>query len=442
MLDKFISFIAEQNLVSQQHKLLLAVSGGIDSVVMMRLFHKAKYKADIAHCNFRLRNNESDEDEFFVIKTAERLNLKCHTKKFDTTNYSKLNGLSIQMAARELRYNWFHELAEKHNYDRIAIAHNRDDMVETFLINLSRGTGIKGLTGIKSRDKKIIRPLLFATRGDIEEYARLNNIDFREDSSNIDIKYQRNLIRHKIIPLFEKINPSFRETIIKESSIFSSTSSIYDQAVKNILKTITIREKPNHILSIQKIKSLRLGPEVLYDLLYKYGFTFDTVQNIHSACDEESGKLFYSENYVLLKDRNTLIIEAIQNSDIPSSYLVEKEIAQIDHPVKLKFSEGIRDEQFKISSSRKNISLDSDLLDFPLTLRRWEKGDYFYPLGMKNRKKLSDFFTDRKLTRLEKDKTWILASGEKILWIIGHQIDDRFKVTNKTTNLLYISLIE
>lgn len=440
MLDKFLSYIAENHLFTAKQKVLLAVSGGIDSVAMMYLFHEAKFITDIAHCNFKLRGNESDDDEKFVMNLSENLKLRFHTISFETAGFAKNNSLSIQMAARELRYNWFQELANKFKYDFIAIAHNRDDLVETLLINLSRGTGLKGLTGIKPKQDIIIRPLLFASRTEIEDYVKNKKIKYREDSSNDDIKYQRNLIRHKIIPLFEKLNPSFKETIVHETKIFHSTYKVYEHELEQIDKTITIQKSPNHVLSIEKIVSLRLGPEILYDLLNKYGFTYSVIQNLYNSLKGESGKLFYSEKYLLLKDRKTLIIEALHKTLNAEIFELKKGIKKIDDPISLSFSQSKRDKNFKISASRKNIAIDFDLLSFPLKLRKWRQGDYFYPLGMNNKKKLSDFFTDRKINRLDKEKVWVITSGIDIIWVVGLQIDNRYKVTSATTNLLLISL--
>lgn len=442
MLDRFLTYNTENKLFTNKHKILLAVSGGIDSMVMMHLFYEAKFDIHLAHCNFKLRNIESDKDEIFVLKAADKFKLRSHIKSFETIRYSKNNKISVQMAARELRYNWFNELAEKHNYDRIAIAHNRDDLVETFLINLSRGTGIKGLTGMNAKQNKIVRPLLFASRKEIEEYVKINNVEYREDSSNKDTKYQRNLIRHKIIPLFEKLNPSFKETIFRETNVLRSTAKVYEQELQNILKAITVHRKPSHVLSIQKILSLRLGPEILYDLLSIYGYSYSTVQDICSSLDGEPGKLFYSDKYTLLKDRKTLVIEKIKRSDKKESFEIKEGAIRIEHPLHLSFSAETRNKDFNIPGGKTSISLDLDMVCYPLELRKWKKGDYFYPLGMKNKKKLSDFFTDRKINRLDKDKVWVLTSKNEIVWIVGHQIDERYKVRPDTVNLLHISLNE
>ncbi|MBN2522303.1 MAG: tRNA lysidine(34) synthetase TilS [Bacteroidales bacterium] len=442
MLEKFLSYNTENNLLVKNHKILAAISGGIDSMVMLNLICKADYIPDIVHCNFKLRNAESDEDEKFVVNEAKKLNLKIHTKSFDTAEFSRKKNISIQMAARELRYTWFLKLAEMYSYSSIAIAHNRDDLVETFLINLTRGTGIKGLTGIKARQDIIIRPILFASRNEIENYAKKENIKFREDSSNEDIKYRRNLIRHKIIPQFEKLNPSFRETLIRESEIFNATYKIYKNELLKIYRAITIQETPNHIISIPKILSLRLTPETLFDLLEKYGFSYTVIVNMFNSLPGESGKLFYSDNYILLKDRKTLVIEKLNTNHANDSIEIQRGIHKINQPIHLSFTEQVKDTDFRIPVTKTHIAVDMDLLTFPLKLRKWEKGDYFYPLGMKHKKKVSDYFTDKKINRLDKEKTWILVSENNIVWLVGHQIDDRFKITSGTTNILLINLNE
>ncbi len=442
MLEKFLSYSIENKLLVKNHKILAAISGGIDSMVMLHLLCKANYIPDIVHCNFKLRNTESDEDEKFVVNEAKKLNVKIHTKNFNTVEFSRKENISIQMAARELRYNWFGKLAEIYNYSGIAIAHNRDDLVETVLINLMRGTGIKGLTGIKARQDIIIRPMLFASRNEIENYAKKESIKFREDSSNEDIKYQRNLIRHKIIPQFEKLNPSFKETLFQESEIFSATYRIYRKELSKINRAITLQEVPTHVISIPKILSLRLTPETLFDLLEKYDFSYAVIRSIYNSLHGESGKLFYSNNYVLLKDRKTLIIEKLNTNYTNDSYELNRGIHKIDQPIHLSFAEHNADANFHIPRTKKHIALDMDLLKFPLKLRKWEKGDYFYPLGMKNKKKLSDYFTDKKINRLDKEKIWILVSENDIVWLAGHQIDDRYKITPETTNILLINLNE
>ncbi|MGD2034804.1 MAG: tRNA lysidine(34) synthetase TilS [Bacteroidales bacterium] len=442
MLDRFTSYVADNNLFTKEQRVLSAVSGGIDSVVMLYLMTDAGFQCDIAHCNFQLRGAESDEDENFVRTLASEFKLKCHVKRFDTIDYSNKKKISVQMAARELRYNWFHELGTKFRYDCIAIAHNRDDLVETMLINLSRGTGLKGLTGIKPKQSSIVRPLLYASRDEIEFYAGKQRIAYREDSSNEDIKYRRNLIRHRIIPEFEKLNPSFKDTLIQESGIFSSAYRIYKRELEKIEKAISIEDPERKILSVPKILSLRVTPEILHDMLDQYGFSYSTIQNVCKVLKGAPGKLFYSENYILLKDRETIIIEAFKNKSDDEIVELANGTMEINYPLHLRFIQKMRNKDFIVPVEKRTIAVDSDRLSYPLKLRKWQKGDFFYPLGMNHKQKLSDYFINNKINRLDKERIWILTSGNDVLWIIGHQIDNRFKVTSNTKNLMLIALEE
>ena len=442
MLENFKAYIDSQNLANYTDNLLLAVSGGIDSVSMAHLFHQADYKFDMAHCNFSLRGKESEQDQVFVEKLAEKYGCHIHTIRFETEKYAQEKGVSIQMAARELRYNWFEELAENNNYSHIAVAHNRNDIVETILINLIRGTGLKGLTGIKPLQGRIIRPLLFATRAEIQNYAEKEKLEFREDSSNQEIKYHRNLIRHKIQPLIEQINPSFTDTVIEESEIFHASYSIYQRELNNIRRAITISNDDRTVLSITKIVSFRLSAPVIFDILSPYGFTYTDSKNLLDALDRESGKKFFSEKYVMLKDRNTLIIEKIKKHTAEEKYLIDRKTESVSEPVQLKIRKISKSKDYQLPGLAKKAAIDYDKLIFPLQLRHWQKGDFFIPLGLNGKKKLSDFFIDHKIDLLEKDKIWILLSDSKIVWVLGQQIDDRFKVTEATRNIMQIDLID
>lgn len=441
MLDDFLKYIQKKSLVNPAHKILLAVSGGIDSMTMAFLFHKAGFDFTIAHCNFRLRGDESENDRLFVKKYAAQIDKDFLTINFDTKQYSEKQNISIQMAARELRYNWFNELAEHYHFNCIAIAHNRDDIVETFMINLSRGTGLAGLTGLKPKRDRIIRPLLFASREEINLYSKNENILFREDSSNKDIKYQRNLIRHKITPLFKKLNPSFSDTIIRETEIFSSTLSIYQKGLESIINEITLKETSPNILSIPKILSLSLKPPVLFDILARYGFSYSDIVSIYRSLKRESGKSFYSATHILVKDRKTLLIERRKNENLTQqSIIIDENCIEISHPLKLKLEYSDYNRNNRIPKLKETVALDYNKLKYPLRLRTWREGDRFTPLGMKGTKKLSDFFIDRKINLLEKKNIWLLISDYEIVWIIGHQINDHYKVTNSTKKLLIISL--
>lgn len=441
MFEAFIAYNQKEQLFTAEDKVLLTVSGGIDSMCMLFLFMQSDINFGIAHCNFQLRGTESDGDEKFIKNFASQNNIPFHVTRFDTENFAKKNKLSIQMAARELRYNWFEKVAEEHGYSKIATAHNRNDAVETFFINLTRGTGIKGLTGIKSRVNHIIRPVLFATRKEIELYSQSNNISFREDSSNADTKYLRNSIRHNIITEFEKLNPSFLEAVIHASEILYEAEIVYAERLKE-LKAKIFSEKLSEVhLSKDAIRNLELSSVMLYELLVPFGYTKDNAAKILKSLDGQSGKTFYSEKYQLLIDRKKLIISEI--SDInDNEYKIESPEVKVTLPIELKTAILTADINLIIPKSAKTASLDLDKLKFPLTIKRWHSGDYFYPFGMTGKKKLSDFFTDQKFSLLDKKNVWLLCSGNDIVWIIGHRIDNRFAISKSTKHVLQIELLD
>lgn len=417
---------------------MVGVSGGIDSVCLFDLFIQAGYKIGIAHCNFQLRGEESEQDELFVQNIANEHNIPFYSIQFNTSEIAQSEGISIQMAARDLRYEWFEETRLKHAYEYIAIAHNKNDIIETFLNNLTRGTGIKGLTGIKEKSGKIIRPLLFASRTEIEEYINTNNLDYREDSSNQSTKYSRNLLRHEIIPLFEKINPKFQNTIIENISRLKEAESIYLDQIEKIKKELITKQDDILLIDIVKLKNIDQKSTYLHEILNPLGFSQTQITDIIECIQSSPGKQFFSLTHRLIKDRNYLIINEI-TAIKDKSYLIDINTEQIDNPTHLEFTKIKKDPTFSLIKN-KNIGLfDLDLLDFPLTLRKWKKGDYFMPLGMKNLKKISDFFIDNKLSLIDKENTWILESNNKVIWIIGYRIDERFKITEQTKNILKIS---
>jgi tRNA(Ile)-lysidine synthase len=439
IINKSIEFIEKHKLIAEDEKILLAVSGGIDSVAMTCLFQHMGIDYAIAHCNFQLRGTESDGDQAFVKNLATSFNKEFYTTNFNTSDYAVSKNISIQMAARELRYDWFEKISNENCFHKIAIAHNRDDVVETFLINLIRGTGLHGLTGIKPALGKVIRPLLCVSRAEIADFISTEKIEFREDSSNKDVKYQRNLIRHKIIPLFKELNPSFTDTIINETEIFASANNIYQTELEKIRKAIAVKENEQIVLSIPKILSLRLTVPLLYDLLKDYDFSYGVVNDIFNSIKSQPGKIFYSAEYLLLKNRKTLIIEAKKNATPEEAFSINEECIEIEYPVRLTFERVKYDISFILPRTRESVALDFTKLNFPLVIRRWRMGDYFYPLGMKGHKKLSDYFTNQKIDLFEKEKIWLLMSGEDIIWIIGWQIDDRYKVTDQTAEILLIN---
>lgn len=435
MLEQFKNYIVTQKLFQKKDSVILTVSGGVDSIVMADLFYNAGFNFAIAHCNFQLREDESNADEFFVKKVSEKYKVPFFINRFNTTEYAANNKISIQMAARELRYNWFDKLLKEHNYNYIATAHHQNDQIETFFINLLRGTGIAGLHGILPKQGNIIRPLLFATRDLIEKYAKDNNIIFREDSSNSSLKYQRNYIRHNILPHFKNISSDFEKIMFENIDKIYQAEQVMNQYIEIKKNELIQTEKNGIFININKLKELYPLKIFMYHILNQYGFNNETIDNIIPILDTASGsgKQFFSSTHRLVKDREQLIItEVSQNNDNIDELLVYEDTTKIETPIKLDIRITKENEILKINTDRNWAYLDFDKLKFPLLLRKWKKGDYFVPFGMKGKKKVSDFFVDQKLSLIEKEQTWLLCSGEDIVWVVGYRIDDRYKLTNKS----------
>ncbi|MBP6870838.1 MAG: tRNA lysidine(34) synthetase TilS [Bacteroidales bacterium] len=442
MLDEFTGFITDNLLFSRESRILLAVSGGVDSVVMTDLFHQAGYNFSLAHVNFHLRGDESDRDERFVRKLAAHYQAQIHVNHVDIAGYAKRYRISIQVAARDIRYQWFYELMLRQGYDYVATAHHLDDQVETFLINLARGTGIAGLHGIPVRQGKIVRPLLFATRKQIEDYASAHRLDFIEDSSNRSLKYTRNRIRHKIIPELEKINPSFRATLAETINNISDAEKIYLQAIEDTRNSII--DQRGNLITISVSQFFNLAPlkTLAFELLSPFGFNKSNIEDIIGLRDAVTGKEVISPTYRLVKDRELFIIVPRHDLKIKSEYELNRNDLQIgiDVPVQLSFAV-----MENIPASLKfpaNVALlDLDKLLFPLRLRKWKRGDRFIPFGMSGSIKLSDFFINQKMSKIEKENQWLLCSGTDIVWVIGRRIDDRYKIHRETQKVLRISII-
>lgn len=446
MLQDFTKFIAENNLFDKTDKILLGVSGGIDSVVMLDLFVNSGYDCSIAHCNFNLRGEEAKEDEIFVKKLSEKYHINCFVKDFDTKEYAKKNNVSIQMAARELRYDWFEEIREKNEFKYVAVAHHADDSIETFFINLTRGTGIRGLTGILPKNNKIVRPLLCLYRSDIECYVKKYNLNFREDSSNSSTKYMRNNIRHIVIPALKKLNPSFNSTMYENMQRLFQIEEIYLQNVEENKEKFISKKEDIYIIDIEKLRSECKNEQIfsnyLHEILKKWQFGSDVVSNLIK--EKESGKQFFSAKYRMVCNRNVLEISKIEQDEEKVENI---EIKNTDKEIILSKKESLKinildaNETLEIQRNANFAYIDADKISFPLILRKWQKGDVFQPLGMKGKKKLSDFFTNQKMSLLEKERIWVLVSENKIVWIVGKRIDNRFKITNQTKNILLIEKI-
>lgn len=416
-------------------KILIAVSGGLDSVVLTHLCSKLNLNIALAHCNFNLRGNESDTDEAFVLELAKTLDIEVFIQHFNTEAYAKAEKSSIQMAARTLRYNWFFDLARQLQFDYILTAHHADDNLETVLINLTRGTGIEGLTGIPERNENIVRPLLKFSRESLEYYAKSKNITWREDSSNASTKYLRNKLRHDVIPILKEINPTLLKNVETTLDNLKDTKAIVQESVSAVLKRAIIqRDSEAVIYKIQEFKNLKQPKAYLFEVFKIYGFTdWNVLENLLHA---QSGKQIMSNTHTLLKNRETLVLTENTTVTAFKEITIEKpsksiEIANgllsIEHVEKLE------------KNTKSTIYLDQKLLNFPLKVRQWEKGDYFYPLGMTGKKKLSKFFKDEKLSLRAKEKCLVLTSNNTIVWVINYRSSALFKATNQTDNILKIT---
>ena len=420
-------------------KLLIAISGGLDSVVLTHLCHQSKLNIALAHCNFNLRDNESDLDEAFVIDLAEQLNLEVFTQHFNTESYAKDEKISIQMAARELRYIWFEALANQLQFEYILTAHHADDNLETFLINLTRGTGLDGLTGIPETNNTIVRPLLSFTRAEIESYAQETNLNWREDSSNRSNKYLRNALRLEVIPKLKELNANLLDNFKKTISNLKDTADIVDESLNAVAKRAIVDIDDNSIsFKISEFKKVNNPKAYLFEMFKAYEFT--EWNDVLALLDAQSGKRVYSTTHSLLKDREHLILSE-KNNAILNKNEESLSISETDFEVEtslgiLKFEETQQLNNFNEST----IYVDKDLLNFPLLVRHWKKGDYFYPLGMQGKKKLSKFFKDEKLSLVAKENSLLLCSGDAIVWVMNQRADNRFRVTDQTKTIIKITI--
>lgn len=435
MLDKLKKHISQNFPFLEKSQLLLASSGGIDSMVMVHLFKELGYAIALAHCNFQLRGLESFGDQNFIQEYANANEIPLFLTQFDTEAFAKDYKLSTQIAARELRYNWFYELLETENYDYILTAHHADDTIETFLINLSRGTGLEGLLGIPAQNDKIVRPILPFTRAEILAYAKENNIEWREDSSNVSDKYLRNKIRHHVVPLLKELNPQFMESFQKTQSYLKESQELVEDAAIMVYQQVAREEGETIVFDLNQLLRLPNYRSYLYQWLHEFGFT--AWNDVYNLVESQSGKQLYAPNYRLLKDRAILILSPIFQEEEVEVYFVEKNVREVNFPLNLSFcpADNI------LGASNSIIFVDQDKLVYPLILKRWEEGDSFQPFGMNGKtKKLSKLFKDEKLSLLEKENCWVLWSGNQIVWVIGIRQDERFKIDNSTKNILKIAL--
>ena len=442
MKENLLKYIEDKQLFGQFDKILLAVSGGIDSVVMAHLFHEARIQFAIAHCNFMLRGEESDEDEVFVKNLADHYNVPFFVKSFDTNGYAKDNQVSIQMAARDLRYEWFEQLLEEKGYDFIATAHHRDDVLESLLLNLTKGTGISGLQGIRAKLGRVVRPMLFASRENIADFAKEQKLSWREDSSNASNQYQRNLIRNEVIPQLKLINPNLENTLVHTLDRLQAAEEIFDTNIKKIKEEALFRSGIDVWLHVRKMQAEGLNSSILFEILKEWGFSYVQAREIMDGIIAEStGKKFHSGTYRLNLDRDYLLISPIRDANIREYHIWRDTEDYSNDFFKLVFKI-YSAHNFKIPADRNQGCLDLERLEFPLKVRRWQAGDRFFPLGMKHPKKVSDFLIDEKVPLNIKERVCVLLSGEEIAWLIGYRIDERFKVTDETQNVLKVVKLE
>lgn len=441
MFQRFQEFVKKEDLLPEKGKTLLAISGGMDSVVLADLYYHSGFSASIAHCNFTLRGEESEQEQVFVRNLADTYGFPFYTKNFDTQEYASQNGISIQMAAREIRYSWFRELLKDPGLELLATGHHLDDSIETFFINLMRGSGIRGLHGILPRQNHLVHPLLFAGREEIATYIKENNLSYREDSSNRSDKYQRNKIRHYLLPVLEELHKDYRQSFEENFERIRQAEQIFKQKVEEEKVRVIQQEGKEVYFDIETLKQLKPLETYLFEFLSSYNFHYRQIKKVVAALDTIPGKQFYSDTHVLIKDRAKLILTPLHKRTT-NQFEINEEDEFIEEPVRLKISKEPYTSEVEISGKENVAMLDYEKLRFPLKLRKWEQGDRFQPLGMKYMKKLSDFFIDNKLSVLEKEKVWVMQSGMDIVWVVNHRIDERYKITNSTNWIFRIELLD
>ena len=440
LLDAFEKHIEENKLFTHDDKVLLTVSGGVDSMVMMSLTAAAGYRFGVAHCNFQLRGKESDEDEVLVEHEAKRYGAEFFNKRFDTAGEMERTGESMEMAARRLRYAGFRELCDEHGYTVIAIAHHSNDSIETFFINMLRGTGLRGLTGITTQVGRVVRPMMFATRKDIHDYAVAHRIPFREDSSNRSTKYLRNKVRIGLVPMLKEINPQFTTIMRRNISRLSQAQDFITSAI-NIVKSESLEQQGDiYRLKVANIRPTLPRNYVIYEILNsEFGFKGDVVDALCHALDSDAtGRRFYAREWVAVVDRGDVVIATVTEDDSCET-IVEKNTMRSYAGGSVLYYEYCNIDFIDNLDQGDNVALlDADKLKFPLKVRRWQDGDWFVPFGMSGRKKLSDYLIDKKVSMAEKSRQFVLVSGDDIVWVIGRRLDDRFAITRRTENVLRV----
>jgi tRNA(Ile)-lysidine synthase len=432
-----LKVLREKCAISSSDKLLVAVSGGADSMALLHLLHQSGYELAAAHCNFQLRGADSDADEQLVTAYCKANNIQLFTTSFETTKYSKENKVSIEMAARELRYDWFSSLIDEHHLQVVVTGHHGNDSIETFFLNLVRGTGLRGLSGINYRFANVIRPLLDYNRTEIDAYCAHHQIDYCHDVSNDDTKFIRNKIRHEIVPVLESINPAFFETMQSNLEHLRDAERMLESEVKRFIETDVVDEDDKVIIPISKLENYPHYASLLFEVLRPYGFNSAVVNEVIHHLHGLSGKQFFSDTHRLIKDRHNLLVLPIEEIGVQHFWIEEGKNSAV---VPIDVSVYHKPHDFKFSRNPHLIHLDADQVELPLLVRKWKQGDAFMPLGMRGFKKVSDFFIDEKYSLKDKEDAWLVVSGEAIVWVLGKRIDDRFKVGNRTKRILEIEL--
>ena len=422
-------------------RLLVAVSGGPDSVVLLDSLHREGFSVVVAHCNFHLRGEASDADAIFVRSLADKYQVAYCQVDFDTEKVAEERKVSIEMAARDLRYEWFEQMADEYNCDLIAVAHNADDVVETFFLNLTRGTGLQGLSGMAELRGRIVRPLLQVSREQIMEYIAENELEYRIDATNLETVYTRNKIRHNVVSQLMEINPSFLETMANNMRFIASAQGIVEAYAVEAYKHVVTEEGERIRFDLNRLREFEGVDTLLFLWLNRYGFGSDVVMQLYRSLNDIAGKQFYSATHRIVGGREYLecTMHNAQCTMQNAEFTIDEKQFTINDPIKLEVNE-VDIADFRLIKSANVACLDVDKLQYPLVLRRWKRGDWFIPYGMKGRKKLSDFFADKKMNLIEKERVWLLVSGDDIVWIVGHRVDARYAVTEKTKRVKIFTL--
>lgn len=441
LLKSFEKYVERHELFSHDDKILLAVSGGVDSMVLLSVFVRLGYNVEVAHCNFGLRGKESDEDTEMVVSECKKMGIICHTKRFDTEAEMARTGDSMEMTARRLRYEWFNELCREKDFAVIAVAHHANDSIETFFINLLRGTGLRGLTGINRQYGRVVRPLLYATRKNILEYAVQNKIPYREDSSNRSTKYLRNKIRLGLLPLLREINPKFTALMRGNLYRLNDAQLFIDAAIDRIRESALHSHDGIDTIDVAAIDPIYPRDFVIYELLNSsYGFKGDVVEELNKALKRGvTDRRFYSRDYVAYLDRGNIMVTRIQDEDDCEVVVERDDMRSYCGNAVLYYEHTDIDNVSEYHLPNDVALIDEGKLQYPLRLRRWRDGDTFIPFGMAGRKKVGDYLTDQKVPIVERKRQFVLVSGEDIVWVVGRRTDDRFRIGNNTEDILKVT---